>query len=65
MTKDDDFVQSYILSDVPARLWLITTGNIRNDELEALIDRNWASIHAALGGSRFVELGRVGLVVHD
>jgi len=50
---------------VPARLWLITTGNIRNDELEALIDRNWASIHAALGGSRFVELGRVGLVVHD
>jgi len=65
VTKDDDFVQSYILSGVPARLWLITTGNIRNDALESLIDRHWASIHAALGTSRFVELSTIGLVVHD
>ncbi|VFN05501.1 MAG: hypothetical protein BECKG1743F_GA0114225_110854, partial [Candidatus Kentron sp. G] len=36
VTKDDDFVRSFILLDKPARLWLISTGNIRNDELVQL-----------------------------
>lgn len=65
VTKDDDFVQSFVLSGRPARLWLVATGNIRNDALESLIERNWRSIETALEGSRFVELCDVGLIVHE
>lgn len=65
VTKDDDFVQSFILSGRPARLWLVATGNIRNSDLEALISRHWDSIQVAWQGARFVELGDVGLIVHE
>ncbi|HYD20491.1 MAG TPA: DUF5615 family PIN-like protein [Flavipsychrobacter sp.] len=33
VTKDDDFLQSYILYKKPARLILVKTGNITNNEL--------------------------------
>ena len=36
VTKDDDFVQNYLLKGEPALL-LIATGNIRNTELEQLL----------------------------
>jgi predicted nuclease of predicted toxin-antitoxin system len=37
VTKDADFVDSHILQARPARLLLISTGNIGNRELEALM----------------------------
>lgn len=65
VSKDDDFVQSYLLAGRPARLLLISTGNIRNDALESLIAQNWGLLENALRDSRFVELCPVGVVVHD
>jgi len=35
-TKDSDFVDSFILQQQPAKLLLISTGNIMNAEREAL-----------------------------
>jgi predicted nuclease of predicted toxin-antitoxin system len=37
VTKDDGFVQSFLLKNQPQRLLLITTGNIGNAELSQLI----------------------------
>ena len=65
VSKDDDFVQSYVLAGRPARLLLISTGNIRNDALEALIAQNWRLVERALRVSSFVELCALGVVVHD
>lgn len=65
VTKDDDFVQSFLLSGQPSRLLLVATGNIANAELERLLRENLASIEAALDVNRFVELNRDALVIHE
>lgn len=65
VTKDADFVQSHILLSRPQRLWLISTGNISNAGLEALVIRNWPAIGQALTSCRFVELSVMGLILHD
>jgi predicted nuclease of predicted toxin-antitoxin system len=63
ITKDDDFVQSFILNGQPARLWLISTGNIRNDALESLMAKHWEAIRQALEEARFIEMGVRGLII--
>jgi predicted nuclease of predicted toxin-antitoxin system len=40
ITKDSDFVDSFLLHKKPYKLLLISTGNIRNAELEALFQAN-------------------------
>jgi predicted nuclease of predicted toxin-antitoxin system len=65
VTKDDDFVQSHLISERPARLLLISTGNIGNKELGQLLRTNLDAIVGALGHSRFVELSRHALTLHD
>lgn len=64
VTKDDDFVQSHLISGRPDKLLLIATGNIGNAELENLLRANLAAIVGALEGGRFVEINRNVLTVH-
>lgn len=40
ITKDVDFRDSHLVQGRPFKLLLISTGNIRNDELLVLIERN-------------------------
>ena len=65
VTKDDDFVQSYLLNGTPSRLLLVATGNIANAELEALIATHLSRIEAAFNRHRFIELGRDAMVIHE
>jgi predicted nuclease of predicted toxin-antitoxin system len=44
VTKDADFVNSFILNHEPPKLLLISTGNITNAELEALLLPNLVTI---------------------
>ena len=64
VTKDDDFVRSFLLSGEPSALLLIATGNISNLELEKIMRINMARIEMALTAHCFVELQRDNLVVH-
>jgi predicted nuclease of predicted toxin-antitoxin system len=64
VTKDSDFVDSFLLRDLPPRLLFVTTGNITNDELSALFQANLPAIAAALSSHSFVEIDRDGLTVH-
>lgn len=65
VTKDSDFVQSFILNGRPQKLWLIATGNMRNDALERLIAKNWEYISSELASANFIELSSSGLIVHE
>lgn len=65
VTKDDDFVRSYLLNGQPPQLLLIATGNINNDELLELFQANLAAIAAAFDSASFVEIGRNTLIVHE
>ena len=64
ITKDSDFVQTFLLTGQP-RLLLIATGNIKNSELESLLRRNLFAIEAAFATHRFVEVGRAALIIHE
>ena len=64
VTKDADFVNSYLLLGRPAKLLLISTGNISNAEMEALLSANLPRLVEALDSADFVELSRSTIAVH-
>lgn len=64
VTKDSDFVDSFLLQRRPPKLLLIATGNLGNQELEDLLARNINAIEIALGSSDFIELSRDHLIFH-
>lgn len=64
VTKDADFVNSFIVSHQPKKLLLISTGNITNTELEAILLPNLATIVAAFATYDFIELTRTTIIMH-
>ena len=64
VTKDADFVHSFYVSGQPRRLLLISTGNITNIVLEALLLAHLDTLIATLETASFVELSRTVLIVH-
>jgi predicted nuclease of predicted toxin-antitoxin system len=65
VTKDDDFVQSFLIAGRPAKLLLVSTGNIANSALENIVRGHIAEIAEAFDTAAFVELGRDALTVHE
>ncbi len=65
ITKDADFVDSHTLHRRPAKLLLISTGNISNAELEKLIVPLIATIVREFEVNSFIELGRTGIIVRE
>jgi len=63
-TKDSDFSASFWLQDRPQKLLLISTGNIRNVELETLLVANFDQLITALTENRYVELTREHVIIH-
>lgn len=61
VTKDADFVDSHLLRGRPAKLLLISTGNISNRELEALVVPLLPDIVREFGSHSFLELDRAGI----
>ncbi len=64
VTKDADFVNSFHLYRKPNKLLLISTGNIRNSELESLFLSNLESIAASFDSFFFIEINRVAVIIH-
>lgn len=64
VTKDSDFVQSFLLKRQPWKLLLVSTGNISNDELMKLFQVNIDQIARSLTSFDFIELNRTNLICH-
>ncbi len=62
ITKDEDFVDTFLLRKEPHKLCLIATGNIGNRELERLFRNNLEHIVSALDTYDFIELDRASLI---
>ena len=65
ISKDADFLNSHLLRRKPAKLLLVSTGNIPNPNLLAMFETHLDQIVAALRDSAFVELTRTGLIIHE
>jgi predicted nuclease of predicted toxin-antitoxin system len=63
ITKDADFVLSFLLHVRPAKLWLVSTGNISNSALEQLVVPLIPAIATLFEANSFIELGSAGIVV--
>jgi predicted nuclease of predicted toxin-antitoxin system len=64
ITKNADFLESYILRKEPPKLLLIKTGNIRNRELISLFDRNIELIVELFLLHSLIEVTKEEIVVH-
>jgi predicted nuclease of predicted toxin-antitoxin system len=64
VTKDADFLESYILRKEPPKLLLVKTGNIRNNELISLSDRNLKLIIDLFSLHSLIEVTKEEIVVH-
>lgn len=65
ITKDDDFLNSHVLEKRPARLLLVSTGNIGTADLLDLFAAHLAAIEQAFDRSCCVEISREFLIEHD
>jgi predicted nuclease of predicted toxin-antitoxin system len=64
ITKDSDFVTSFLLHGRPPKLLLIATGNVANDELVKLLLANLAALETAFARHGFVELSPAAITIH-
>lgn len=64
VTKDADFVQTFLLQQKPYKLLLIATGNIKNAELEFLFQRNLEQLVNLFETHSYIELGRDAIILH-
>src|SRR5262244_1485309 len=65
VTKDADFVDSFLLRQEPWKLLLVSTGNIRNAELIALFMPNLEKTGGCVDASEFIEINRTELIFHS
>ena len=63
ISKDADFVDGHLLRGRPAKLLLVSTGNISNRDLEALMVPLLPDIIREFQMHSFLELGPAGIVV--
>lgn len=63
VTKDADFVDSHLLRGRPAKLLLVSTGNISNRDLGALVVPLIPDIVREFQTQAFLELGPSGIVI--
>ncbi|GGF20075.1 DUF5615 family PIN-like protein [Hymenobacter cavernae] len=64
ISKDADFVNTFLLHGKPYKLLLISTGNITTNELLSLFQQHLPAITNALQQYSYVELTRLQLLVH-
>jgi predicted nuclease of predicted toxin-antitoxin system len=65
VTKDFDFYHSHMTLGKPKKLFLITTGNLKNKQFFNLFRNNALIIKNALNRSSFVELSNEGIIEHQ
>ncbi|NES24849.1 MAG: hypothetical protein F6K41_39560 [Symploca sp. SIO3E6] len=64
ITKDSDFVDSFMTIHKPYKLLLVTTGNIRNTELEAIFSRNIQTLVNLFEHHDYIEMSRDAIIIH-
>jgi predicted nuclease of predicted toxin-antitoxin system len=65
ITKDTDFVNSFLLFGRPYKLLLVTTGNIANADLERLFVAQIPAITTAFESYDYLELTQNALIFHS
>lgn len=65
VTKDSDFVDSFLLTRRPPQLLLVSTGNISNRELEQMFLDTVEQIVTGFATYDYIELSRQHIIFHE
>jgi predicted nuclease of predicted toxin-antitoxin system len=65
ITKDSDFLESFLLNSSPEKLIIVRTGNIPNTLLLKLIDENLELIKSMILRSNLIEITRTEIAEHQ
>jgi len=65
VSKDSDFVDSFLIQGKPYKLLLLATGNITNLELENIFFNHFDEIASLFESHRFIELNRTMIIIHQ
>ena len=65
ITKDSDFVDSFMTIQKPFKLLLITTGNIKNSELEQIFTNDLSMLVNLFQHRDYIEISRDNIIVHQ
>ena len=65
ISKDSDFLESFLLKKSPEKLILVKTGNIRNDELMKLFKLNLEYILSSIKENDLIEINKTDIIIHQ
>jgi predicted nuclease of predicted toxin-antitoxin system len=65
ITKDSDFVDSFLTIQQPYKLLLVSTGNIKNSELEDLFTTYLPQMIDLLSQYNYIEVNRYTMIIHQ
>ncbi|HEW98108.1 MAG: hypothetical protein DRR16_22555 [Candidatus Parabeggiatoa sp. nov. 3] len=65
ISKDRDFVDSFLIQGKPYKLLLLATGNLTNIELEKLFLNHFDEIASLFKIHQFIELNRTMIIIHQ
>ena len=65
VTKNRDFLDSFLLRQQPYKLLLVTTGNITNTELFELFAKNLSQLADLFEQDSLIEINRNDIIVHQ
>ena len=58
ISKDSDFLDSFLLKSLPPKLIMVKTGNIPNTKLIQIFDENFESIMEMISRSNLIEINK-------
>lgn len=64
ITKDSDFLESFLIHGKPQKLILVRTGNVGNAELKAIFDKHLDRIINIMEENSLIEITKNEIVVH-
>jgi len=65
ITKDSDFLDSFLVNSLPEKLIIVKTGNIPNFQLLKIFDTNLALIVSMISRSNLVEINTSDIAEHQ
>jgi predicted nuclease of predicted toxin-antitoxin system len=65
ITKDNDFLESFLLNSQPEKLIVVRTGNIPNSILLKIFDNNLELIKSMISRSNLIEITRNEIAEHE
>jgi len=65
ITKDNDFVESFLLNSEPRKLIMVRTGNIPNKILLKIFDDNLQFIELLISRSNLIEISQTEIAEHE